>query len=68
MTCNPGQPPGLSSMAKKQTESATVEARVLIDCMYGKVNDVVEVLQAEAEASTDLDSHPDSVAYAKSLK
>ena len=45
----------------------TVQARVLVDGAYGKVNDVVEVPAAEAEASGELDAHPDAVAYALSI-
>lgn len=45
-----------------------VKARVLVDCNYGKVNDVVQITQAEADASGDVDAHPDAVAYAESLK
>lgn len=45
----------------------TVKARVLVDGAYGKVNDVVNVTAAEAEASGELDAHPDAVAYAESL-
>lgn len=45
----------------------TVKARVLVDGAYGKVNDVVDVPAAEAEASGELDAHPDAVAYAESL-
>lgn len=61
-------------MAKNQTTAAapapaeTVKARVLVDGAYGKVNDVVEVATAEAEASSELDAHPDAVAYAESLQ
>ncbi|CAN7493433.1 hypothetical protein LJR074_003388 [Acidovorax sp. LjRoot74] len=56
-------------MAKNQTPTAaeTVKARVLVDGAYGKVNDVVDVPAAEAEASGELDAHPDAVAYAESL-
>lgn len=56
-------------MAKNQTPTAaeTVKARVLVDGAYGKANDVVEVSAAEAEASGELDAHPDAVAYALSL-
>lgn len=57
-------------MAKNQTATAaaeTVKARVLVDGAYGKVNDVVDVTAAEAEASGELDSHPDAVAYALSI-
>ena len=60
-------------MAKNQTTAAApaaagaIKARVLVDGAYGKVNDVVEVTTAEAEASSELDAHPDAVAYAESL-
>jgi hypothetical protein len=57
-------------MAKKQAAAAAagmVRARVLIDGHYGKVNDVVEVPEAEAAGSGDLDPHPDAVAYAESI-
>lgn len=56
-------------MAKNQTPTAaeTVKARVLVDGAYGKANDVVEVTTAEAEASSELDAHPEAVAYAESL-
>lgn len=55
---------------KKQSTPADglVKVRILVDCTYGKVNDVVEITQAEAEASSDVDAHPDAVAYAESLK
>lgn len=49
------------------TSADTVKARVLVDGVYGKVNDVVDVTTAEAEASSELDTHPDAVAYAESL-
>lgn len=58
-------------MARKQSTAAPAEgkvkARVLADGLYGKVNDVVEVTEAEAAASSDLDAHPDAVAYAEGL-
>lgn len=57
-------------MATKKPSSAPdglVKARVLVDCIYGKVNDVVQITQAEADASSDVDAHPDAVAYAESL-
>lgn len=52
----------------KADKAEKVKARVLVDCAYGKVDDVVEVTEAEAKASSDLDAHPDAVAYAESLK
>jgi len=55
--------------ADKEPEAAAlVKARVLTVCGYGKPDDVVEVPSAEAGASSDLDAHPDAVAYAESLK
>lgn len=45
-----------------------VKARVLMDGPFGKVNDVVEVTEAEAKDHASLDAHPDAVAYAESLK
>jgi hypothetical protein len=54
-------------MAKKD-EAKTVKARVLADGIYGKVDDVVDVTEAEVAASGELDAHPDAVAYAESLK
>lgn len=46
-----------------------VKARVLVDCVFGKVDDVVEVTEAQArEHASDLDAHPDAVAYAEALK
>jgi hypothetical protein len=42
---------------------AVVKARVLVAGVYGSVDDLVEVSEAEAAASGDLDTHPDAVAY-----
>jgi hypothetical protein len=58
---------------KKQaaTEDGTVKARVIFDGRFGKVNDVVELDRADAAAGAsmgDLDTHPEAVAYAESLK
>lgn len=56
-------------MAKKPAApEGTVRARVLVDGRYGKVDEVVEVPEVEASASSELDAHPDAVAYAESLK
>lgn len=52
---------------KESAAAALVKARVLTACNYGKPDDVVEVNSAEADASPDLDAHPDAVAYAESL-
>ena len=48
--------------------SSTVKARVLMDCPYGKADDVVEVSAEEAKANPALDAHPDAVAYAEGRK
>lgn len=48
----------------------TKKARVLVDGAYGKVNQVVELTDAQAkagEAAGQVDSHPDAVKYAESL-
>lgn len=55
-------------MATKKDEAKTVKARVLADCQYGKVDEVVEVDPSVAEQSSELDAHPDAVKYAEGLK
>lgn len=52
-------------MAKK---NEIVKARVLADGAFGKVDDVIEIDAGLAEESSELDAHPDAVAYAESLK
>ena len=52
---------------KPKSEDAQVKARVLVDCAHGKCNDVVLVAASVAESSSELDAHPDAVAYAESL-
>jgi len=57
-------------MATKKRAEKT-KARVLLDCAYGKVDEVIEIESADlavAEASGQVDTHPDAVAYAESLK
>ena len=57
-------------MATKKTVGKT-KARVLLDCSYGKVDEVIEIEAADvsvAELSGQVDTHPDAVAYAESLK
>lgn len=57
-------------MATKKPQPS-VKARVLMDGAYGRVDDVIEIPAAEvrqAEASGQVDTHPDAVAYAESLK
>lgn len=49
----------------------TTQARVLTDCVHGKVNDVVNLSAAElkqAEAAGQVDSDKAAVKYANSLK
>lgn len=62
-------------MAKKQpaeqADDGTVKARVIVAGLFGQMNDVVVLDKAAAEAaqaSGDIDAHPDAVAYAESLK
>lgn len=48
-----------------------VQVRVLVDCEHGRPNDVVELSATAARTaarSGQVDLHPDSVAYALSLK
>ena len=55
---------------KKQTNDLT-KARVLVTGTYGAADDVIELSAdalAQAEASGQVDAHPDAVAYAESLK
>lgn len=50
-------------------DAKKVKARVLMDCAFGKVDDVVEVTEAEAKAhSGQLDAHKDAVGYAEKLQ
>ncbi|WP_395055192.1 hypothetical protein [Polaromonas sp.] len=55
-------------MAKKQAAEG-IKARVLVDCEFGKVNDIAifETAEAAAAAASQVDAHPDAVAYAESL-
>lgn len=49
----------------------TVKARVLRDCQFGHADDVADIPVEHIEiavASGAVDSHPDAVAYAESLK
>lgn len=59
-------------MAKKeQPADGKVKARVIVAGLFGKMNEVVELDKDAAEAakaSGDIDTHPDAVAYAESLK
>lgn len=49
-------------------EAKKVEARVLIDSVHGKCNDVIEIEQALVKSLEGVvDAEPAAVAYAKSL-
>jgi hypothetical protein len=57
-------------MATKK-QPTTVKGRVLVDGTWGRVNQVIEILPEMAEAaeqSGQVDTNPDAVAYAESLK
>lgn len=54
----------------REKPAAPVEVRVLADCVWGKVNDVVQLGGSDLEGAIALgmvDDHPDAVAYAKTL-
>jgi hypothetical protein len=60
----PAAPSATSADPKAETEAvALVKARVLVAGVFGAVDDLVEVTEAEAAASGDLDAHPEAVAY-----
>lgn len=49
-------------------DAKKVEARVLVDCVHGKCNDVVEIDQTQLKSLEGvIDAEPAAVAYAKSL-
>jgi hypothetical protein len=49
-------------------EAQKLKARVLVDCDFGKANDVVEIDAKQAKALTGtVDTDPDAVAYAESI-
>lgn len=65
----PTEDPPVVEQDKETAE--IVEVRVLTLCQLGVANDVVEVPGAAVEGLKSLgyvDDHPESVAYAKSLK
>lgn len=77
MTLGPSGPasPLENNMATKKDAAVgtgePVEARVLVDGAYGKVDDVVEIPAESVDAAVgtgEVDIHPDAVAYAKTLK
>lgn len=59
-----------AAVAASATEPNKVKARILADGPHGRVNQVAEIEQAEAEllqAGGQVDTHPAAVAYAESL-
>jgi len=53
---------------KKTDATGTVKARVLVKGMFGECDDVVEVAADVAQDNPELDTNPEAVAYAESLK
>jgi hypothetical protein len=55
----------------KVTSNDPIKARVLTTCHLGNANDVVTLDAATAQAAQDdglIDTNPDAVAYAESIK
>jgi hypothetical protein len=60
----------LAEPAQSPPKAKMVQARVLVDCAVGKIDEVVTLDAAEAKnlaAAGQIDTHKDAVAYAKSL-
>lgn len=56
---------------KKAPPAGATKVRVLVDCSFGKADDVVELLADELDvalASGAVDPDPAAVAYAETLK
>lgn len=54
-----------------EADTQAVQARVLVDCVHGKPNDVVSLSAEQAQQAQDgglVDSEKAAVAYALSLK
>lgn len=58
----------MAGKEQAKQELKKVKARVISDGSFGRINDVVEVTEAEAKNSPELDADPGAVAYAESLK
>jgi len=59
--------PAATTGEMNMAEAKKVEARVLIDCVHGKCNDVVEIDQAQVKSLEGVvDTDTAAVAYAKS--
>lgn len=67
----PASPPVALPAEATPAASAGVKALVLLDCVYGRVNEVKEfdpvIAKAAAEAGF-IDTHPNAVAYGERLK
>lgn len=62
--------PADSKAADQKAEAKKVMARVLVNGAFGKINDVVELMEAEVDAGEkagELDGSASAVSYAKSL-
>ena len=58
-------------MAKAKASTGATKVRLLMECQYGKPDDVVELSEAELAVAIAVgfaDSSPEAVAYAESLK
>lgn len=63
-----GEQLSVAAQAEAPVVTKRVQARVLVDGRFGRVNSLVSVTEEELEAGKDeLCAHPASVAYAKSL-
>lgn len=61
----------LAEPAQSPPKPKSVQARVLLDCHVGRIDDVVTLSVAEAkqmEAAGQVDTNKEAVAYAKSLR
>ncbi|RPD90510.1 hypothetical protein EGK74_01805 [Neisseria weixii] len=65
---NQAENPTETPSAPPTDSQAIVKARVLVNGIYGDVNDIVEVPEVIAEHTPDLDADPAAVAYAESLQ
>ena len=63
-------PPIIMARQKKETTPGTVKARVLVDCPFGKCDQVVELSGGDLKTATEsgwVDADPAAVAYAETL-
>lgn len=67
----PAPTPAPTAAPTSEPVPKLIKARVLASGAFGEINDVVELppdLLAQGVAGGQVDSHPDAVAYAVSLK